>query len=145
MLWVRMCRRVDPALALWLACPARRCMPRGWWEVARGWGAPLAVVRGILGLGALPVSAAFPWGTQPGSIACLSWERGVGMRTSLLQAGVVRFGGGRGESLGAGVETRHLPFGLHALLGVACRGGGGRLPGWGGGGGAPLAVVMGAP
>ena len=48
MLSVRLCRRGDPALAPWLACPAEHCGLGGWQEDARE-GAPLAVVRGFWG------------------------------------------------------------------------------------------------
>ena len=44
MLWVRTCRRGDPALAPLLACPAGLCVPWGWQEVAGG-RAPAAIVR----------------------------------------------------------------------------------------------------
>ena len=48
MLWVRLCRHGDPAVAPRLACPARHCVLWQWREVARG-RAPLAIVRGIWG------------------------------------------------------------------------------------------------
>ena len=76
MLWVRVCGCGDPALALWLACPAGRCVPRGWREVARGGGSSRRC-EGRLGLGALPLPVARPWGRQPGPIARVSWARGA--------------------------------------------------------------------
>ena len=61
----RVCRRGDPALALWLACPVGHCAPRGWREGARGGGTSRRC-EGRLGLGALPLPAARPWGGRPG-------------------------------------------------------------------------------
>ena len=41
-----MCGREGPALSLWLECPARGCVPWGWWEAVPG-GQPTTVVRGV--------------------------------------------------------------------------------------------------
>ena len=73
MLLVRMCRVGIPATALWLVCRAGRCGRREWQELARG-GSPGRGER-CLGLGALPLPAARPWGRWPGPVACISQVR----------------------------------------------------------------------
>ena len=75
-LWARACSRSGPALSLWLACPARGCVPRSWWKAVPG-GRRSTMVRGdwcqALFLSRLPV----PGGGQPGPIARVSRARVV--------------------------------------------------------------------
>ena len=82
-LWCGFRGRGDPALFLWLACPAGGQVPRGWWEaVPRGWPSP--VVRGVwcqaLSLPRPPI----PWAGQQGfRDPCLPDAVCVGVGTQL--------------------------------------------------------------
>ena len=76
MLWVRVCRRGDRAVAPWLAYPALHGVPWGWGEAAWG-GASSRCCDGYLELGAHSLPAARPWGRQPRPIAYDSWAREV--------------------------------------------------------------------
>ena len=97
----RVCGRGTPALSLWLACPARGCVPRGWWEALPG-GMAIHLCERHLVSGAVPPPAARPLGGLSGSATHVH---------------------GRGC---AGVGAQHCCFGLHAPWGAACRGEGGR-------------------
>ena len=94
--WARLAWAWGPSTGL-VACAlaSRRCAPWGWWEGVTG-GVPRAVVK-ALSLPRLPVL----------------WAGGRGPLPTCL---------GRGC---AGVGAQHCPLGLHALLGAACREGGG--------------------
>ena len=70
-----------PALSLWLACSARGCVPRGWWEADPGWW-PHTAVRAFW-CEALSLSRPLvPWGGQPGFCdPCFAGAVGVGVGT----------------------------------------------------------------
>ena len=91
-LWARVCGRGTPALSLWLACPARGCVPRGWWEAVPG-GVAIDLCERHLVSGAVPPPAARPLGGLSGSATHVH---------------------GRGC---AGVGAQHCCFGLHAPVG----------------------------
>ena len=96
LLWSPLCGRGDPALSLWLACPAGSCVPRGWWGAARGGGGvAFHCCEGRLVFGAVPLLAACPWGWA--ARARCPCTGGVGMggpapapQRALLRAGVAR-------------------------------------------------------
>ena len=105
----RVCGRGDPALSLWLVCPAGGCSLRGWWEAEPG-GVAFYRCEGLLVSGAVPPKAARPLGRAarlpqpvfPGGGWCGRGGPGPAPQRALLRAVVERSdGGGRASPGGA--------------------------------------------
>ena len=110
-LWALVCWRGGPILSLWLSCPARGCVPRGWREGVSGRGA-LRRCKGGLSSGALPPPAARPQGGLSESAThvlwaqvCGRWGPGLSLWLACPAGGCVPRGAGGRPSRGGWPST----------------------------------------